>query len=61
MFVSKAGAYPSGKGNAQGILMSYPANKRLDWKSLPGTDTLAYFTYLLIDRRVENLKVASLG
>jgi hypothetical protein len=40
MFVGKAGAYPS---EVPFRLMASPTNIRLDWKSLPETNTLVLF------------------
>ncbi len=51
MFESKAGAYLSREIFT--ILQDLPANFRLDWKSLPGTNTLAYYEI----RKVRPLKV----
>jgi hypothetical protein len=44
MFKIKARAYPSGAPETiQNRLLALPANIRLGWKCLPGTNTLAYF------------------
>jgi hypothetical protein len=48
MFAGKAGAYSSGTPfkdpTIRGIiLLDLPTNIRLGWKSVPGTDTLAYY------------------
>ena len=50
MFVSKAGAYPSGTNIFSGVvlkggLLALPTNIKLDWKRFPGTNTLAYYEY----------------
>ena len=45
MFVGKAGAYPREerlKVALLGYALALPANIRLGWKSLPGTNALAY-------------------
>ncbi len=47
MFASKAGAYSSGApfkdSTIRGILLDLPASIGLGLKSLPGTNTLAYY------------------
>ena len=46
MFVGKAGAYPIVeplKGASINLPLALPANIRLGWKGLPGTNTLAYY------------------
>ncbi len=45
MFAGKAGAYPRVehlKGASRGLALALPTNIRLDWKSLPETNILAY-------------------
>jgi hypothetical protein len=42
--VSKVGAYPSGTSFLfKGRIMASPTSIKLDLKSLPGTNTLAYY------------------
>jgi hypothetical protein len=46
MIAGKAGAYPrveNLKGSSLGQAPTLPANIRLGWKGLPGTNTLAYY------------------
>jgi hypothetical protein len=50
MFVGIAGAYPSG---APFRLVALPANIELDWKGLPGTNTLAYLVIHKLQRKID--------
>jgi hypothetical protein len=43
MFAGKAGAYLSEAPFRRVRLLASPINIRLGWKSLPGTNTLAYY------------------
>jgi hypothetical protein len=45
MFVSKAGAYPSVRLFGFSTLGQVPRNIGLDWKGLPGSNTLAYYKH----------------
>ncbi len=49
MFVGKAGAHPrveNLKGASLWLAAALFTNIRLDWKGLPGTNTLAYYEHL---------------
>jgi len=45
VFAGKAGAHPGEGAPLLGRLLVFPTNNRLDWKGLPGTNTLAYYEH----------------
>ena len=48
MFAGKARRLPESGAPLLGSLLTLPANIRLSWKSLPGSNTLAYYENPLI-------------